>query len=208
MTIKPQYILIIFIALLTACGQVAPHVTETPTAAQVPATKALTPLATFTPPPTLLPLSTLPPSPTPTSTQPPLPIPAVLPKFPLDGYVMLFAKDSDLYFQNGENAPIKLTHIGGGRAIDTVILSDDGKKVVFFRESNYKDIYSINTDRSNEQLIVKDRPLAEYTGVYSQFIPNTHLFLFNFTIAIGSVQRGIYHVYGYKFRPREVVPQL
>lgn len=88
---------------------------------------------------------------------------------------MLFAKDGDLYFQDGENTPIKLTHVGEEHA---AILSDDGKKVVFFRQ-NYKDIYSINTDGSHEQLLVKDRPLAEYTGRYSQFAPNTHILLFN-----------------------------
>jgi hypothetical protein len=92
---------------------------------------------------------------------------------------MLFAKDGDLYFQDGEDAPIKLTHIGGEHATPhAAILSDDGKKVVFFRP-NYRDIYSINTDGSHEQLIVKNRPLAEYTGWYSQFIPNTHILLFN-----------------------------
>ena len=141
-----------------------------------------TPLPTFTAKPFFspIPFPTLPPSPTPTVTPTLLPLPAVPPKFPLDGYVMLFAKDGDLYFQDGENISIKLTHIGGKAASSsTAIFSDDSKKVVFFREGNYGDIYSINVDGSHEQLIVKDRPLAEYTGVYSQFIPNTHILLFN-----------------------------
>ncbi len=179
---------------LSACGQIPSSATETATVVQVPATVTLPPLPTYPPGSPLLiptrdpnliiqtqsPTVTMLPSPTPTSTQTPLPLPAEPPQFPLDGYVMLFTKNGDLYFQDEENTPIKLTHVGGKAASSsTAILSDDGEKVVFFREGNYGDIYSINTDGSHEQLIVKDRPLAEYTGSYSQFIPNTHILLFN-----------------------------
>jgi Tol biopolymer transport system component len=178
MTIKTQrYFLIVLLSLLTACGQVTPPATETPTIPAPPSVETLIPLLTFTPE-TLgspLPFPTLPNLPTPTVAPTRTPLPAVLPKFPLDGYVMLFAKDGDLYFQDGENTPIKLTHVGEEHA---AILSDDGKKVVFFQQ-NYRDIYSINTDGSHEQLLVKDRSLAEYTGRYSQFVPNTHILLFN-----------------------------
>ena len=52
---------------------------------------------------------------------------------------MLFTKDGDLYFQDGEDMPIKLAHVGEEH---TAILSDDGQKVVFFQQ-NYADIYSI-----------------------------------------------------------------
>jgi hypothetical protein len=178
--------LVTLCAGLVGCGSVQPLPTPTsapsatptmlPTVTALPATATLLPLPTPTPgTPTVLPTS-----PTPTPTQTSLPLPAEPPKFPLDEYIILFVKDGDLYFQDGENKPIQLTHVGGGRASqDKAILSDDGKKVVFFREGNYGNIYSINTDGSHEQLIVKDRPLAEYTGRYSQFIPNTHVLLFN-----------------------------
>ena len=155
-----------FLALImTACA---------PTMTSIPA-------VTFTPlPPITFPSPTLSNLSFPTITSTLLPTPSKLPKFPLGGYVMLFTKDGDLYFQDGENTPIKLTHVGGKHAGQyTAILSDDRKKVVFFREGNYRDIYSINTDGSYEYLIVKDRPLAEYTGLFSQFVPNTHLLLFN-----------------------------
>jgi hypothetical protein len=178
--------LVAVFAGLTGCGSVQPLPTPTnapsaapitlPTVTAPPATATLHPLPTLALLlPSLTATITLPPSPTPTPTQTPLPLPDVLPKFPLDGYIMLFTKDGDLYFRDSENAPVKLTHVGGEHA---TILSDDGKKVVFFRQ-NYRDIYSINVDGSHDQLIVKDRPLAEYTGRYSQFIPNTHILLFN-----------------------------
>lgn len=185
---------LLLLIFLSACGQIPSPVTETATVVQVPATVTLPSLPTYPPGSPLLiptfdpnlkiqtqsPTVTMLPSPTPTPTQTPLPLPAEPPQFPLDGYVMLFSKDGDLYFQDEENTPIKLTHVGGKAASSsTAILSDDGEKVVFFREGNYGDIYSINTDGSHEQLIVKDRPLAEYTGIYSQFIPNTHILLFN-----------------------------
>lgn len=158
---KARTLILLLAIFLTACSPaMTPTATSSPMSASV--IKTSHPALTLTVTPTLVPL------------------PAVLPKFPLDGYVMLFIKDSDLYFKDGQNTHLKLTHIGGKHTGQyTAILSDDQEKVVFFREGNYKDVYSINTDASLEQLIVKDRPLAEYTGVYSQFIPNTHILLFN-----------------------------
>jgi len=122
----------------------APTATSTPTFTPVPLTATALPTGTPAPAPTALP------------TQAPLP--TELPKFPLDGYVMLFTKDGDLYFQDGENAPIRLTH--GGELPSAPILSDDSQKVVFLRgkstnnDSLYSNLYSVNSDGREEKILV------------------------------------------------------
>jgi hypothetical protein len=75
--------------------------------------------------------------------------PPELPKFSLDGYIMVFVRDADLYFQDGNNSPVKLAHVGGNFYYD---LSSDGQKVVYSR--NDGNIYSINIDGSQEQIII------------------------------------------------------
>lgn len=118
MTSKPPMLwrnLIALLFLLASCttAPAKPVATEEPTVAQVPATEILSPLPTFTPWPLGSPV-TFPTQqqnlPFPTATPTLTPLPAVLPKFPLDGYAILFSKDSDLYFQDGENAPVKLAY--------------------------------------------------------------------------------------------------
>lgn len=94
---------------------------------------------------------------------------------------MLFTKDGDLYFQDGENTPVKLTHVG--EKAPSPILSDDNKKVVFFREeSGFSNIYSINADGSQEQTLVRNRaplPVSPNQNNSQAFVPETHLLLFN-----------------------------
>jgi hypothetical protein len=185
-TIKFRYSLIIFVALLlTACG-ITSLAAETPTAAAPSATETLTPLPTFTQvafPPIGV-FSTAAALPTRT------PVPASLPKFPLDGYVMLFTKDSNLYFQDGDSSPVKLAYIGKESydpkfSDDTQwvyfspILSDDNQKVVFSQSDG--NTYSINTDGTQERMIVSIGWLESFKagtkiGILN-FIPNTHQLL-------------------------------
>jgi Tol biopolymer transport system component len=178
---------------LTGCGSVptiststsapSPATTMLPTKTAPPATATLPPLPTLAlllPSPTTT--ITLPPSPTPTPTQTLLPLPDVLPKFPLDGYVMLFAKDGDLYFQDGENVPVKLTHINkpSHESYFSPKLSDDNQKVVFIRNDNI--IYSINTDGTQEQTVVSNDKLDSFGSEMNigalSFVPHTHQVFF------------------------------
>jgi len=166
MTVKlplQRYIVIIFLALLTACGT-APPAPRTPSI-------TATPIFELLPSPTV-----------PTSQPARTPLPAVLPKFPLDGYVMLFTKDGDLYFQDGENAPVKLAHAGepNYKSYYSPRLSDDNQKVVF--SQNDGNIYSINTDGTQKQVIVPSNWSASleagtFMGVLN-FVPQTHLLFF------------------------------
>ena len=139
--------------------------------------------------PTLIPFLTLrpitpgpPPTLTPVPTNLPTltPLPANLPKFPLDGYIAVFNKNGDLYFQNGNHLPTKLTHVG--ESAPAPILSNDNQKIVFFREaSGYSTLYSINTDGSHEQTLVTKRSLPQplFDHNAQTFVPGTHQFLFN-----------------------------
>lgn len=106
------------------------------------------------------------------------PTPTPLPKFPLDGYVMLFVKNGDLYFQDGNNSPAKLTHVGEKSYYPR--LSDDHQKVVFSRGDGTE--YSINTDGSQEQIIMASDWLATFKPGTNEsildFIPGTHQLLF------------------------------
>lgn len=183
--------LIVLHVLLASCttATAEPATTEVPTVAQVPATETLSLLPTFTSLPPLTAtylaaqLSATPPPATsipPTQTS----LPDVLPKFPLDGYVMLFSKDGDLYFQDGENAPVKLAHIGEkdpSLPAYISLLSDDNKKVVFIRWDD-SNIYSINTDGTQENIVVSNDKMNSFglelkIGAL-RFVPNTHQLFF------------------------------
>ena len=87
----PRFLWLILIVLLAACGTLPPK-----QAGRV----ARTGTSTFTPDPQT-------PTALPTSTFALTPSPGPLPLFPLDGYVMVFIKDGDLYFQEGNNSPVK-----------------------------------------------------------------------------------------------------
>jgi hypothetical protein len=121
--------------------------------------------------------STPPPLPTVEPTRTPLP--ASLPKFPLDGYVMLFTKDGDLYFQDGENTPVNLLHVGE-TTYDSYNLSDDNRKVVFF--SSIYGIYSINTDGTQKKSVLpsgwRDHQLWGTRLGSVEFVPDTTQVLF------------------------------
>lgn len=92
---------------------------------------------------------------------------------------MLFTKDGDLYFQDGENFPVRLTYVGGNSP--EMLISDDNQKVILFREGpDANAIYSINTDGSNERIIVPNQSLPPriYWKNTVAFVPNTHLLVY------------------------------
>jgi hypothetical protein len=111
------------------------------------------------------------PSPTPRTS------PTPLSKFSLDGYVMTFIKNGDLYFQDGENLPVKLTHVGEKSYYAS--LSDDNQKVVFYRSDGNE--YAINADGTQEQIIIPNNWLASFESGTKKsifgFIPHTHQLL-------------------------------
>jgi hypothetical protein len=108
-------------------------------------------------------------------------MPAKLPLFPLEGYVMVFVKNSYLYFQDGNNSPVKLAYTG--KLYDSYAISNDNQKVVFFRSDGNE--YSINTDGTREQEIITkltnpwifDLQQGINKGIVG-FVPGTHQLLF------------------------------
>ncbi len=163
---------ILFILVLAACGgHLVPA--SSPTATNAP-TLTTIPLVTSTLPRAMSALTSIPSLPS--STVSPTP----LPPFPLDGYVMLFVKDSNLYFQDENKSPIKLTYIGKMTYDHYPLLSDDNKKVVFYRDDG--NIYSINSDGTNEGIILSKEWLNSL-GLGTKigdvnFIPTTHELFF------------------------------
>ncbi len=91
----------------------------------------------------------------------------------------VYIKDGNLYFQDSNGEAIQITDSGKDQY---PILSDDGQKVVFYRGENYDNLYSINTDGSNEQLLVTSKSLptlGQGEIKAPTFRPNTHYLLFN-----------------------------
>jgi Tol biopolymer transport system component len=90
---------------------------------------------------------------------------------------MVFIKDGDLYFQDGKNAPVRLAHVG--EKSYSPKLSDDNQKVVFSKDNGNE--YSINTDGTNEQIIIPNDWLSTFeTGTNENiwgFVPGTHQLL-------------------------------
>lgn len=162
----------VLLILLTSCTTVPaePAATEEPTL--VPA---------FTSLPTTITEPTAIPSPA------PMPIPTASGIFPLDGYVVIFEKDGDLYFQDENNLPIQLTH--GGETPHSPILSDDNKKIIFTRGEHSDgvyaepNIYSVNSDGSEVQELITSQWLTAFgngMGVrHLNFEPGTHKLHFN-----------------------------
>jgi len=170
--------LAILCAGLVGCGSVQPLSTPTSTpsvaSTALPTLTNAPPTITMTviPGPFLLPPPGTPYDPTPWPTWTPLPDP--LPKFSWDGYVLTFIKDGDLYFQDGNNQPAKLTHVGEKSYHGNI--SDDNKKIFFSR--NDGNSYSINADGTHEQVVIsKDWQSSHKTAIYRGFIPRTHLLL-------------------------------
>ena len=65
---------------------------------------------------------------------------------------MLVYQDFNLYFQDGNEPPVKLAHFEETTTRPfSPILSDDNQKVVFPQEDGTK-IYAINTDGTHKRL--------------------------------------------------------
>lgn len=169
-SIHSRYFSILFMAVLAACR-------STPTEPAIEHSETMLPATATIQPPTI----------TPTETRLVAVLATAPPTFPLDSYIVIFRKDSNLYFQDGNHPPIQLTH---DREISrSPILSDDNQKIVFTRGERSDDvftdpnIYSVNSDGSKEQLLVTPEWLATFgdsMGVSNlSFKPRTHQLQFN-----------------------------
>ncbi|MCB2178403.1 hypothetical protein KQH61_00630 [bacterium] len=153
--------------LLTACSSTIAVPTFTNTA---PSTVTATPL-----PPTATP--TLPPTLAPTFTSTPIP-PEVA------GLRMAYIIEGNLYLQDGSNPPIQLTD--DERPDQNPVFANDGEKIVFLRGLIPHDLYSINPDGSQEQVLVSGSILSQLGLRYDElseikhfeFIPGTHQLVF------------------------------
>lgn len=180
----PAFLAFIFIA----CSSNTPAPTLKafpPTITTTPVVESPTALPTFAVVETLTPLplnvfptpELLPTQITPTAQPMRTPLPEILPKFPLDGYVILFTKDSDLYFQDGNNSPIKLDHV---IEVDygSYKISDDNQKIAIGVA------YSINTDGTQKQTTTfpngwRDNYLWGVNFGGMDFVPSTHQLIFS-----------------------------
>lgn len=150
-----RYFWLFGVAMLVAC-QPSGTVDVTPT------------MLTRTLPLPTLPLSTSQPTQTPPSTS--------LPRFPLDGYVIAFIENGTIYFQDGDDLPLKLTDVG--ETTLRPIISDDNKKIIFTH--NNGSVYSINADGTQETVVIpKDWLTSLNMGAGDrflnyEFIPSSH----------------------------------
>ncbi|MCB2178387.1 hypothetical protein KQH61_00550 [bacterium] len=156
--------------LLTACSSTIAVPTFTNTA---PSTVTATPL-----PPTATP--TLPPTLAPTFTSTPIP-----PEVAGLRMVYRMIEGDNLYLWDESNPPIQLTF--DERRDHGPEFTGDGEKIVFFRGGVLSDLYSINLDGSQEQLLVSNSIISQLGLGYGEFseiidfslIPGTHQVLFN-----------------------------
>lgn len=99
--------------------------------------------------------------------------------------MIVFSKNGNLYFQDGNNPPARLTHVG--EKIGSPKISDDNQKIVFLREDG--SVYSINIDGTQEQIVIPGNWVDSFeTGTQKKildFVPGTHLLFFR-TILCGS----------------------
>ena len=173
MQVMKKSILILTVILLTACAKVATVPTFAPAAqiTPVPTLVGPTPMASQFTPLTILTSTSLP--------------PAVASA--MNGLRMAFIVDGNLYVQDDNNPSVQLTHSGEDQE---PLISDDGKKVVFYRGKSADNIYVINADGSQEQLSLSNGKLNEQGWTYDEatevrtfrsltFISGTHTLLFN-----------------------------
>ena len=126
--------------------------------------------------------------PTPSST---VPVPTLTPyaipiSSPPNGLHMAYIIDGNLYFQNGDNPPLQLTH--SEEDWNILFFSENGEKIFFLRGTNPPfDLYSINTDGSEEQILVTNKLLRAFDASYNEsagfhnvtIVPGTHFLLFS-----------------------------
>ena len=159
--------------LIGCTGQQTPTKQSTTNLSATPIIQTPAALPTFggfqTPTPPILPTESL------------LATPKAVPKLPftLDRLRMVLVKNGNLYIQNGTNPPVQITHSGKDR---NPIMSVDGVKIVFYRGENFDNVYSINSDGSQEQAIIisQSLPILGRGDIKAlTFIPKTHFLLFN-----------------------------
>lgn len=168
-----RYLWMVIIIVLAACGTVPLQKTVTPTITSEP---------TFTPIPQT-PITSV------TETPTPAPSPTPLPLVVVDGLRVAYIIDGNLYVQDSGGQLVQLTHSGADRA---PLFSDDGQKIVFYRdilrENNWHtQMYMINIDGSGELLLVASDLLVALELGYDKwsemnfltFIHGTHQLLFN-----------------------------
>jgi hypothetical protein len=118
------------------------------------------------------------PSETPSSTQ--------LPSLPLDDLRIIYVINGNIYLQDGNSPALQLTFSGED---DSPVISDDGQKVIFYRGNSFDggasfdNIYSINSDGSDEKSITIDGILSK-EGLKTKkkslaFVPGTHKIIIN-----------------------------
>jgi len=183
---KVLIISLVIILLLVACG-VQPTANTSPiinlTAANSTAQSDAYNLLAQTM--TVFPTSTVVPTSTPTSL-PPSSTPIPLPFKVLDGLRVAYTIDNNLYVQDSGEQAIQLTRSSQDHR---PAFSDDGQKIVFFREweTEMNQLGVVNADGTGEQVLVTSELLMslglgydEFTEPHSvEFVPGTHLLLFN-----------------------------
>jgi WD40-like Beta Propeller Repeat len=190
-SVPHRFVLIALILLLVACGTLSPkQVASTPIISvtdvnntalsaaftEVAQTRAAMPTSTVIPTNTLLPS-------TPTQTR--------LPFMALDGLRVVYTNSNgNLYLYDSGKPAIQLTQ-GVKESMENrpPLISDDGQNIIFYRagEANLDSVYTINADRTDEQVLVNSALLSvfgkeydEFTTLFSlAFVPGTHLLLFN-----------------------------
>lgn len=188
-TSKPASIvsLVILVMLFVgACGNLSPKTTVSvaPTMKNTAQSLALTIVAqTMAAMPTLTEIISTPtivssgtPSPTPTSPLPVAPAP--------DGLRLAYVVDGNVYFQDGSEPPLQLTH---SEKDSTPVFSDDGERLVFYRGLVPHDLYSVNLDGTQEKALITGDLFSSLGPGYNKFteivalafVPGTHQILFN-----------------------------
>jgi hypothetical protein len=114
------------------------------------------------------------PSPTPYSTR----VYERFPKFSLSGYVMVFSKYDEIYFQNGNHAPVKIDkfdNFNDGK-VEILALSDDNQKAIFHTDREVELIRSVNMDGTGEDNLFFPLDQVESGAKLGAvtFIPGTH----------------------------------
>jgi hypothetical protein len=179
-------IFLVIVLVLVACGT-QPTANASPTinltyvnsTAQSAAVTLLAQTMTVFPTSTVVPTNT-PTSVSPTSTLTPLPF------MVLDGLRVAYMIDNNLYVQDSGKQAIQLTHSNQDHRST---FSDDGQKIVFFREwaTKMNQLRVIDADGTGEQVLITSELLNSLDLGYNDFtelhfvafVPGTHLLLFN-----------------------------
>jgi Tol biopolymer transport system component len=97
---------------------------------------------------------------------------------------MAYVIEGNLYLQNGNDPPIQLTIRGQDKE---PTFSEDGEKIAFLRGFIPHDLYSINAEGTQEQVVISGIKLSTFAAEYSErselrnfvFVPGTHNVIFN-----------------------------